>query len=82
MRLVEVCEATGLGRNTLYRWMNEGRFPLAFDLGGCRIGWRQSEIRAWIESRPRCRSIRINRGAVPWNRGAASDKKEGAASSG
>jgi len=66
LRVSDVTSATGLGRNTIYRWMNEGLFPLPIDLGGCRVGWRQSDIKAWIESRPLVRSVRLSRNVTPW----------------
>lgn len=50
-RLPRVCEVTGLGRATIYRRMDAGTFPQRRDLGGNRVGWRRSEIEAWIAER-------------------------------
>lgn len=66
MRLQEVRDVTGLGRNTIHRWGAEGRFPLPVSLGGGRVAWRETHVRAWVESRPRATSVRVNRGSVPW----------------
>jgi prophage regulatory protein len=30
-----------------------GKFPLRLQLGAKRVAWRESEIQAWIDSRPR-----------------------------
>lgn len=70
LRLTEVIHATGLGRNTIYRQMNEGLFPLAVELGGCRVGWRQSAIRAWIDSRPTNTQVRTKPRHAPWEHDA------------
>ncbi len=66
LRISDVITATGLGRNTIYRWMNDGQFPLPVDLGGCRVGWRLSDVRAWIESRPVVKTVRLSRNVPPW----------------
>ncbi|MGF6211959.1 helix-turn-helix transcriptional regulator [Comamonas sp. 4034] len=48
-----VQQLTGAGRQTIYRWMDSGAFPLAVRVHGKRIAWKESEINAWIDSRPR-----------------------------
>ncbi len=52
LRINEVSEVTGLGRNTIYGREREGRFPRRRDLGGGVVGWLSSEIQDWITSRP------------------------------
>ena len=42
---------TGLGRSTIYDWMARGEFPKPVQLGARLVGWRESDIRAWLESR-------------------------------
>jgi predicted DNA-binding transcriptional regulator AlpA len=37
----------------LKRDVRSGRFPPPIEIGPNRIGWRHSEIEAWIASRPR-----------------------------
>lgn len=51
LRLQEVMERTGIGRTCIYNWMNEGLFPRSIHLGAKAVGWLESEIDAWIESR-------------------------------
>lgn len=41
-----------VGDMTIHRWEAAGRFPRRIHLGPNRIGWRLSEVLAWIESRP------------------------------
>jgi prophage regulatory protein len=43
------------------RLEHAGKFPLRLQLGAKRVVWRESEIRAWIDSRPR--------GPIPTERG-------------
>jgi predicted DNA-binding transcriptional regulator AlpA len=56
----EVCTALGgIDPSTLWSWYTSGHFPAPIELGipgGIRtkIGWREDEVDAWIESRPRC----------------------------
>ena len=43
---------TGLARSTIYAYVKQGLFPRQRRLGPGRVGWRASEVRHWIESRP------------------------------
>ena len=52
LRLPEVIEITGLGRDTIYRHIREDRFPRQRRIGERASGWREDEIRAWVDSRP------------------------------
>jgi prophage regulatory protein len=51
LRLPQVKELTGLGRSTIYRLMENGEFPRQVAISRGAIGWRESDIQAWIESR-------------------------------
>ena len=42
----------GPAKSTIYRWIQHGDFPASVRLGGCSIGWRESDINRWIENRP------------------------------
>jgi prophage regulatory protein len=52
LRLPAVIELTGLGRDTIYRYIREGRFPAQRRISDRASAWREDEIRAWIDSRP------------------------------
>lgn len=49
----EVERRTGLSRSTLYKKMREGTFPVPLKISERAVRWRESEIRAYVESRPR-----------------------------
>lgn len=51
LRIKTVVDRVGLSRATIYRRMGKGEFPEQADLGGISVGWRESEINAWIASR-------------------------------
>lgn len=56
LKLRDVLKATGLCRSALYEMMQAGSFPAAIERGapGTRAaGWLESEVAAWIRSRPR-----------------------------
>ena len=42
-----------LARTTLYKMMREGQFPCPIRIGARAVRWLQSEVEAWIQSRPR-----------------------------
>jgi prophage regulatory protein len=51
LRRREVSDRTGLGRSTLYAYMQDGRFPRAIKLGPRAVGWLEDEIEKWIAER-------------------------------
>lgn len=51
LRLPEVTARTGLPRSTIYYYMNRNTFPDTIKLGARSIGWFESEIQEWIDSR-------------------------------
>ncbi len=53
LRAPEVMARTGLSRVTIWRRVKAGKFPAPKILGENSIGWPESEITAWLASRPR-----------------------------
>ncbi len=52
LRLNEVKVLTGLSRSTIYAEIAKGNFPKQVKLTGARsVGWHESAIVQWIESR-------------------------------
>ena len=49
----EVLSIVGVARQTLYQWMARDAFPRPLKLSGSAIAWRESEVRDWLNSRPR-----------------------------
>ena len=49
----EVERLCRLGRSTLYKKMRDGTFPVPLKVSARAVRWRESEIRAYIDSRPR-----------------------------
>ena len=55
MRIPEVVRVTGLSKTTIWRRVKSGDFPAPVRLGSLAtrsVGWRESEIREWLDSRP------------------------------
>lgn len=48
-RMADLVRITGLSRATLYRRIDEGRFPPPVHLGGRACGWRASALQEWID---------------------------------
>ena len=48
-----VLSAVPATRQTLYRWIHRGDFPAPVKLGRSRIGFREAEVLAWLNTRPR-----------------------------
>ena len=51
LRRKDVEEIVGLSRSTIYKLMSTGAFPRSIRLGQRAVGWRLSDIEAWIEFR-------------------------------
>lgn len=52
LRRHEVQRLVGVGSTKLYELIREGRFPPPVRLTGRTVGWRESEVQAWIDSLP------------------------------
>ena len=46
-------QATGLSPTSVWRYRRMGRFPEPLRLGDGAVGWRRSDIDAWLSSRAR-----------------------------
>ncbi|MEL0610335.1 AlpA family transcriptional regulator [Vibrio echinoideorum] len=49
LRLKEVIALTGLGRSSIYKFMDENTFPKTVSLGGRVVALVESEIEEWME---------------------------------
>jgi prophage regulatory protein len=53
LRLPRVTATIGMGRSWIYLAVQEGRFPAPIQLGARAIGWKRSDVQAWLDSRQR-----------------------------
>jgi prophage regulatory protein len=60
IRESEVRNRTGLSRTTRWRLIQRKKFPAPVSISDYAVGWRESEIQAWIEGRMRTGSIRVS----------------------
>ncbi len=51
IRLPEVKDITGASASSIWRWEREEEFPKRIKIGARMVGWRISEVKAWIASR-------------------------------
>jgi prophage regulatory protein len=51
LRKPEVIQKTGVSYPTLWRLMQSGDFPVSVKLGARAVGWLESDVNRWIESR-------------------------------
>ncbi|MYM88441.1 AlpA family phage regulatory protein [Rugamonas sp. FT82W] len=58
IRLAQVMVSTGLGRSTIYKYIALGKFPAPLKLSERCVGWLESEVQQWIQSRLDMRSVR------------------------
>jgi prophage regulatory protein len=49
LRLPAVVKMTGLSRSSIYLRISSGAFPRPVSLGARAVGWRESDINAWLE---------------------------------
>jgi prophage regulatory protein len=48
LRIEEVLKRTSLRRSTLYRRIEQGRFPKQVPLSDRCVGWRESAVERWL----------------------------------
>ncbi len=48
IKLKEVMECTGLGRSTIYKYIEKGEFPKSISLGERAVAWLESEVHDWM----------------------------------
>jgi len=51
LRIKEVIKKTSIGRTKLYEMMESGDFPGSIKLGAKSVGWVDTEVEEWIQSR-------------------------------
>ena len=49
LRRGEVTMRTGLSNTTIFRLIQDGKFPAAIPLGRRAVGWFEHEIDAWLQ---------------------------------
>lgn len=50
LRRKQVEQRIGLSRSFIYKGIQEGTFPKPIPLGVRAVGWRESDIQAWLEA--------------------------------
>lgn len=48
IKLKEVMECTGLGRSTIYKYIENEQFPKQISLGDRAVAWLESEVHDWM----------------------------------
>lgn len=47
LRVEQTCEALGIGKCSLYKWVKGGKFPPPFKIGGKNY-WRKSVVESFL----------------------------------
>ncbi len=50
LRIKEVTRLTGLSESTIYAMVEVGTFPKPIRLGKRSVGWRASDVYAWLQA--------------------------------
>ena len=53
IRRDELLRRVPFSKTTLFQKIQAGEFPAPLSLGARAVGWREDEVQAWIDSRPR-----------------------------
>lgn len=51
LRLMQVIEATGLGKTKIYELQAAGDFPMRVQITAHSVGWVEEEVQAWLSRR-------------------------------
>ena len=52
LRANEVCQRIGCGKSKLYLMLGSGEFPGSIRVSNRIVGWRESDVDAWIKGLP------------------------------
>ena len=52
LRPREAARYVGVSRLTIDHWHQAGKFPKALQLGSQAVGWRRSDLEAWLDGHP------------------------------
>lgn len=52
LRAKMVQDRIGCGNSKFYELLKNGEFPPGIRIGSRSVGWRESQVEAWIASRP------------------------------
>lgn len=64
LRLKEVLKFIPVSRATIYRKMEEGKFPKSYELGDNSVAWRAEDIQAYIQQAPLSKNKPKGKGAI------------------
>ena len=53
LKIEDAANLAGVGRSTIYDWMERYKFPRPLKLGGRVVRWKASEVIAWLDKQPR-----------------------------
>lgn len=53
LRRSVVERVTGMSRSTIYQAIKDGTFPPPVRITRKAVGWRESDVRSWLDSRER-----------------------------
>lgn len=53
IRTKALCRQLGTTYPTIFRWMQDGKFPEPIKLSDGSLAWYESEVLEWLQSRPR-----------------------------
>ena len=48
---------TGLGRSTIYKYIEKGEFPKSISLGERAVAWLESEVHDWMMAKLEDRGV-------------------------
>lgn len=51
LRITELETMLGVSRSSIYAWIKEGAFPKQIKLAVRAVGWKASDIQAWIDAK-------------------------------
>lgn len=52
IRRRDMLAVVGIPQSTVYLMMSRGEFPRSYQITRRLVGWKESELSAWIASRP------------------------------